>query len=690
MKVLRLSSAGKLLHALEDKKFEPIAFKCRFVRAGFIRYADNSPAPICIAAETLRLAVEEGAFNDKAVFIDHAEPCEPPSLRNLVGKTIHSTWDEQDQAVYGTIQLYDTEDGMAIADLLLQILADPKPPDIGLSLVFYPSLEVSSEATVITAIKHIESIDIVFQPAADGRFLQLLSSDRMIGNEKKKLPSNFQFATNDMENDMTIESSRDMVGEDEAKLGQDIEASLTASSAAEMEQRLAHMQQALRSYSFIANQSLILASDLPQVAKDKLLQQCQLYSSPAEVAQAIKAEKEYLASLVQEQVIHIGNVAPRSSQIQGGMTGFDQLTLAFEALLDGVRPPNGIKPLNGIREFYNLISGDYELSGVFHPERVMFANVNSSTMSSLVADALNKRVVNEFAKFPKWFEPIVREEDYQTLQDIKWITLAGIGALPTIDEGNAYPELAWDDKRETASFIKKGGYLGITIEAIDKDDTRKLRTAPAALAQGAYLTLSKAVAEIFTDATSGSAVGPILSDGYTLFDSVHHGNLGSSPLSSNAWAATRQAMRDQTEFAASGASAAALGMLTAPKYLLVPNELENTALQILGAAQSGSANYLDNVWAEGDTLTERMRSARSRVIVVDLWTNPKNWAAVADPLLYPTIGIGYRYGRAPEIFSVANPVSGLMFTNDTMPIKVRFFFAVGAMDYRGLYKHNVP
>jgi hypothetical protein len=138
MKVLRLSSAGKLLHALEDKKFEPIAFKCRFVRAGFIRYADNSPAPICIAAETLRLAVEEGAFNDKAVFIDHAEPCEPPSLRNLVGKTIHSTWDEQDQAVYGTIQLYDTEDGMAIADLLLQILADPKPPDIGLSLVFYP------------------------------------------------------------------------------------------------------------------------------------------------------------------------------------------------------------------------------------------------------------------------------------------------------------------------------------------------------------------------------------------------------------------------------------------------------------------------------------------------------------------------------------------------------------------------
>jgi hypothetical protein len=30
-----------------------------------------------------------------------------------------------------------------------------------------------------------------------------------------------------------------------------------------------------------------------------------------------------------------------------------------------------------------------------------------------------------------------------------------------------------------------------------------------------------------------------------------------------------------------------------------------------------------------------------------------------------------------------------MFTNDTMPVKVRFFFAVGPTDYRGLYKHNV-
>jgi hypothetical protein len=57
--------------------------------------------------------------------------------------------------------------------------------------------------------------------------------------------------------------------------------------------------------------------------------------------------------------------------------------------------------------------------------------------------------------------------------------------------------------------------------------------------------------------------------------------------------------------------------------------------------------------------------------------------------MWPTIGIGYRYGRNPEVYSVASPTTGLMFSNDTLPIKVRYIFAAGPMDFRGLYKANV-
>ena len=96
-----------------------------------------------------------------------------------------------------------------------------------------------------------------------------------------------------------------------------------------------------------------------------------------------------------------------------------------------------------------------------------------------------------------------------------------------------------------------------------------------------------------------------------------------------------------------------------------------------------------NVRTEGDTFNQRLNYARNRVIVVDLWTDTNDWAACSDPRMYPTIGLAFRYGRSPEIFSVASPTAGLMFTNDTMPIKARFFFAVGPVDYRGLYKANV-
>jgi hypothetical protein len=167
--------------------------------------------------------------------------------------------------------------------------------------------------------------------------------------------------------------------------------------------------------------------------------------------------------------------------------------------------------------------------------------------------------------------------------------------------------------------------------------------------------------------------------------------VGTTALSLTSWAATRLAMRKQTELN----SGERLGGLTAPKYILVPPDLEVTALQVL--ASEGDYTFTlsngqaapANVFAEGNAHDSRLANAAKRVIVVDLWTDTNDWAAVCDPRMYPTIGIGYRYGRAPEIFSVASPTAGLMFSNDTMPVKVRFFFAVGPIDYRGMYKHNV-
>ncbi len=419
----------------------------------------------------------------------------------------------------------------------------------------------------------------------------------------------------------------------------------------------------------------LAASKLPQASQAVIRDQIKESDGPGVLDGLIAQQRALVAALKEKDVV-------KGVTVSGMLDGVDRVSGALEALIGGRRPGNGIRPLSGIREAYVLLSGDFEMTGMFMPDNVGLANVNSSTMAGLVANVLNKLVINSFQTYPRWWESLVTAEDFTSLQEISWITLGGVGELPTVREGGAYTELTWDDQPETGDWVKKGGYLGLTLEAIDKDDTRRLQRAPRALAQSAWLTLGKAIAGIFT---ANSGVGATMSDGKRLFH-TDHGNLGTTALSYAAWKETRAAMRQQTELG----SGERLGGLVAPKFLLVPSDLEGAALQLLlSEGEPGTGNNDENPWAEGEGREARLAAARRKVIVVDLWTDANNWAAVADPMLYPSIGLGFRYGRTPEIFSVASANSGLMFSNDVMPVKVRFFFATGPTDWRGVYKHNV-
>ena len=237
-----------------------------------------------------------------------------------------------------------------------------------------------------------------------------------------------------------------------------------------------------------AQRAAVLDAELAGSGLPAALQEVVRGSLPADWTVArleaqIETQRTAWAKLEAERTVQ-GHDTPRDGRITGLVTGLDQLTEALGALMDGVRPRNA-RPLSGLREAYLLLSGDYEMTGKFRRDRVTLAAVDSTTMASIVADLLNKRVVNEFQKYPRWWEPICRQEDFATLQTIQWITLGGIGALPTVAEGAAYTELAWDDSKETATWAKKGGYVGITLEAMDKDDVGRLRSAPQALAQSA-------------------------------------------------------------------------------------------------------------------------------------------------------------------------------------------------------------
>jgi hypothetical protein len=656
-----------------------------------VRAVGDMTADIEIMPGALAHAWADGLFENRAVFVDHAGAFEYPSLRNLVGVTLGAQYHEMDGAVDGIVRLYDTPEAQSLGELVAQWLDDRQAgeatPDIGLSLVFYPLWEtaLSPQESVrrITGIRHVESVDFVFEPATESRVVKALSrcpvtgfpdaADRMSVITNARLSVGVKHISTPCFSNQIEDRNIAQIRKENNIMNDNLlnqEASASQPEGVDWQ----------NAYSRMMAGAMLAQSGLPQASRERLA--VREYTAPEEVSAAIETEQAYLAKLAEERVVQIGSQPPRSPHISLGRSGLEQIQLALEALISGVRPPEGILPLTGIRELYNVLSGDYELTGTFKGERVYLANVTSATMSNLVANALNKVVAAEFQQYPRWWEPFVSQQDFASLQQVKWITLGGVGELPTVAEGAAYTELTWDDKYEATDFTKKGGYLGLTIEAIDKDDTGRLRAAPRALAQAAWLTLSKAVLNIFS---ANSGVGPTLSDGTALFHSSRN-NLGSSALSWSAYVAARTAMRKQTELN----SGERLGALTTPRFLLVPPDLEITAMQIIGSeGEPGGSENDVNPLSAGDTHDARLAAARSRIIVVDLWPDTNDWAAVADPRLYPSIGIGYRYGRVPEVFSVASPTAGLMFTNDTLPIKVRYFFAVGAMDYRGLYKSNV-
>ena len=646
-----------LVHLEPTRTTNRREYRCTFIRAGRAKRADQAPSRWLIPADVLQANVH--LFDQRPCYLDHADGWSGPQVKNLVGVTFSPEWDSEHNAITGGLRLYDeapNSPGALTGALLDQLLADRgaglEVPPVGLSAVFFHGWIFDEQAglTTTTDIRHVESVDIVYDAAAGGAIRAALAA-----LQTEPRPHTTQEAT--MPPDVTIVPQNTPPTESQPQ-------SLPPDLAA-IQDRLAAITAQLAQLN-VATPRAGAAAD-PVTTLDSRL-------ASIEATLALQEEAS--------TVVHMGDAI--QARLYGGRTGLDQISVALDAMLEGHRPPDGIPPLGGLRDLYMLLSGDWEMAGMFQSDRVQLANVTSATMAALTANALNKRVMIMFQEYPQWWAPIVIEEDFTNLQTVKWITLGGVGELPTVAEGAAYTEMTWDDTYEEDAFVKKGGYLGLTIEAIDKDDTARLRAAPRALAQAAWLTLSKAMAAMFTYSGTGG-LGHDLEDSKALFH-ADHSNYGSTALSWTAWNTTRQLMRDQTEYH----SAEPLGALTAPRYLLVPNELEVTALQVLASdGEPGTADNDINPWASGASHDALIASARSRVIVVDFWTDANNWAAVADPRLYPTFGLGYRYGRTPELFSVASPTAGLMFSNDTMPIKVRYFYVLGAIDYRGAYLHAV-
>lgn len=615
-------------------------------------------------AETLRAAAGAGLFAEMPSFLDHRH--DPTligarSVRDLCGMVVDGVYDAERGAVRAVFRavgpLGEWVDRL-IRDSLAEQAADRPVPPLGLSI----DVSFSATGRRVERIVRVHSADVVYHPAAGGAFEARLtvgereawSVERSTGLSLHALRSTLHETQED-----TMTETNVMVAE------------TTLSQALLTRQCAATLSAAL------------VASDLPAPLREEVRAQFEGRSfAPDELDAALSAKRATWAALAEAGAVR-GAGSPtrpaglrRGASVEGMWTELERVQAAVDRLF-GLPPAGALADaprLSGIRELYRLVTGDHDLYGVFNAERAAFANANATTMANLVANAMNKVIPARAEELGQagyaWWKPLVHEEDFTTVQDIRWITVGGFGDLPTVAEGAAYSELAWDDNAETTPWTKKGGYVGLTLEMIDRDETRRIRQIPYLLATSALRTLSGAVASLFTQ---NSGAGPELADTTALFH-ASRGNVGTAALTAATWDAAVQTMFKMTEMV----SGKRLGIR--PRFLLVPIELEKAALQIFASATEPSSNvFYENV----------RRSAAANVVTVPEWTDANDWAAVADPRIAPGIGVGYRFGRQPEVFVADQPTVGSMFTNDELRIKTRFFYGVGVVDYRPLYKANV-
>ena len=428
------------------------------------------------------------------------------------------------------------------------------------------------------------------------------------------------------------------------------------------------------------------ASRLPEVVQNRIRKTFEGRPFKAtELTITIQEARDEVAALTAGQTVN------GPGRIAGLINSADQLTLAIEDLLGVERTPANksakVARLSGIREAYTLLTGDREFVGGYFPE---FSLGDTSTFPVIVKNAMNKRLENAWAKYGAagydWWKKIVTVEHFETLNSIDWMITGTVGSLPTVAEKGEYTEIPIGDNGETSSWTKSGGFIGLTLEAILRDDVRAFKRLPDELAMGGIRNISEKIAYLFTQA---SALGPTLSDTGTLFNATAvttkggHKNLLTTALGTDltAWRAAEMAMYIQPMHIAAaaidGATYYGTGKAQAirPRYCLVPMALKGAADDL----------FLRSWTSNG----ENMVYGYVEPIVVPDWTDTTDWAAVADPNVLPTIMLGEIFGLMPQIVLAGSENDPAMFSNDENRLKVRQFLAVGIANWRGLHKSNV-
>lgn len=281
----------------------------------------------------------------------------------------------------------------------------------------------------------------------------------------------------------------------------------------------------------------------------------------------------------------------------------------------------------------------------------------TSDFPAIFADTANRVLREAYQAAPATLKQIARQASAKDFRAKTSVQLGEAPSLEKVGEHGEYKAGTMAEAKESYSIDTFGRIVGLSRKAIINDDLSAFTDLSGQLGRAAADFEAQQLVDLLI-------ANPAMDDGTALFH-ADHGNLAGTggALDADTLGAARLAMRRQK-----GLSGRPIAV--APKYLIVPPELETTAEQLLATINPTTTADVNVFGGKLELLVEARLSDTGA------------WYVAADPAQVPGLEYSYLQGaEGPQIEQRAG------FEVDGLEVKVRLDFGAAFLDWRGVYRN---
>jgi len=366
--------------------------------------------------------------------------------------------------------------------------------------------------------------------------------------------------------------------------------------------------------------------------------------------------------------------SPHRSGIQVGEEGIDKFrAAATDALLlraarTVAKPAPGATELRGLRlrdmAVECLIRAGETGAHLLRDEELLKRALSpDSTFQGIISNAANKSLSQAYAEAPTTFQYWTGKGSNSDFKAAEHYRISEAGNLELLPQNGV---IAYDgpmkDEKVTKAVLTYAKSWGFTREAFINDDLDMLSKVPSAYVIAAKRGINSLVYKLL-------ATNPLIFDGKNLFHADHK-NLGTpEKISTVAMSEARKLMRTQKD----QRGIATLNI--APKYLLVPAELETDAAQYMRSESEPSSS--------NSGVTNVFRNSYEIIVDAELdQYSTTAWYLAADPSIADTVEVTYLRGQEEPTLETDIPFDRL-----GMNFRLYFDYGVTLLDSRGMFKN---